>query len=473
MTDTNTGIMMMNNSVWISTAYIQPPQQIETFVALLAFAENRSGFENKINAFLQRHHITHYPHLAPILLTLFFQRHGRLGLLHYSQQLSVNEVRVIEIDKMIDAKPPEKTDYLLRHEIYGVVPLDPMQMDCHPEKIAPDELLKLLWQNEPIQPNLFEQSADDFIEPVFRKPIVDPAQQEKDKRLFGEALPPLKTYIVLDANKVKYFEPERLPNNARNLFQGEFGEKTQKIGPYLIEIFPKLQRNDNVAGFFTRKHEIFTKYNWDDEQGIFIHSYYDFETVYQHLRHFAMQQDENGKWFFFRFYDPRVLRDYLETIAIVPAKLSKFFGDHKRIIYAFGSGFDDSFYYYQLKTLPEETLPSPIKLTKYEFDGLKKQKWLRERKRIFTEIIHNNEFLWQKDPNFTHESIFAYLDEGFEKNYPTGKSVSLYVVAKISATMMAQLAQFERLEQQLEEQHYSREEQATVLYNQFVKRENE
>ncbi|OOF80189.1 DUF4123 domain-containing protein [Rodentibacter caecimuris] len=461
----------MNSSVWISTAYIQSPEQMDTFVALLAFAENQSDFESKINVFLQKHHITYHPHLAPIPLTLFFQRHGRLGLLHYAQQLSANEVKVIEIEKMIDAIPPEKTDYLLRHKIYGVVPLEPMQMDCYPEKIAPDEILKLLWQNEPIQPNLFEQSADDFIEPVFKKPAIDPLQQEKDKLLFGESIPPLKTYIILDANKVKHFRPERLPNNARNLFQGEFGETTKKTGPYLIEIFPELQRNDNVAGFFTRKHEIFTQYNWDDEQAIFVHSHYDFETVYQHLRHFAMQQDDNGKWFFFRFYDPRVLRDYLEAIAVIPAKLSKFFGDTKRIIHAFGSGFDDSFYYYQLKALPENTVPSPIKLTKYEFDGLKRQKWLRKRKNIFSEIITNNEFLWEQDPNFPHQTIFTYLDESFEKNYPTGKSVSLYVVAKISATMIARLDQFEQLEQQLEKQHYSREEQAAVLYNQFVKRE--
>ncbi|NBH74715.1 DUF4123 domain-containing protein [Rodentibacter pneumotropicus] len=464
---------MMNSSVWISTAYIQSPQQMETFVALLTFAESRADFESRIESFLQKHRIICHPHLAPIPLTLFFQRHGRLGLFHYAQQLFENEVKVIEIEKMAGSEPSEKTDYLLRHKIYAVVPLDPLQLDCHPQKIAPDEILKLLWQNEPIQPNLFEQSADDFIEPVFKKPIVDSAQQERDKQLFGELLPPLKTYIVLDSNKVKYFEPERLPNNARNLFQGEFGEKTQKIGPYLIEIFPELQRNDNVAGFFTQKHEIFTKYNWDDEQGIFIHSYYDFEKVYQHLRHFAMQQDENGKWFFFRFYDPRVLRNYLETIAVIPSKLSKFFCDGKRIIYAFGSGFDDSFYYYQLKTLPEDTIPSPIKLTKYEFNGLKRQKWLRKREKTFTEIITENASLWEKDPNFPHRTIFTYLDEAFEKNYPTGKSVSLYAVAKISATIMEKLKQFEQLEYQLENQHYSREEQAAVLYNQFVKREKE
>ncbi|VEH67004.1 Uncharacterised protein [Rodentibacter pneumotropicus] len=99
---------------------------------------------------------------------IIFQRHGRLGLFHYAQQLFENEVKVIEIEKMAGSEPSEKTDYLLRHKIYGVVPLDPLQLDCHPQKIAPDEILKLLWQNEPIQPNLFEQSADDFIEPVFK-----------------------------------------------------------------------------------------------------------------------------------------------------------------------------------------------------------------------------------------------------------------------------------------------------------------
>ena len=63
-------------------------------------------------------------------------------------------------------------------------------------------------------------------------------------------------------------------------------------------------------------------FNWEDNLGIFIHSYADFETVYQHLRKFPMLQDERGKWFFFRFYDPKVLHDYLAIIAKRPAKLN-------------------------------------------------------------------------------------------------------------------------------------------------------
>ena len=67
-----------------------------------------------------------------------------------------------------------------------------------------------------------------------------------------------------------------------------------------------------------------TRFNWHEELGIFIHSRYDFDTVLHHLRHFPVMKDENGKWFFFRFYDPKVLRNYLDVIATSPENLISF-----------------------------------------------------------------------------------------------------------------------------------------------------
>lgn len=124
-----------------------------------------------------------------------------------------------------------------------------------------------------------------------------------------------------------------------------------------------------------------TRFNWHEELGIFIHSRYDFDTVLHHLRHFPVMKDENGKWFFFRFYDPKVLRNYLDVIATSPEKLNKFFGYEKRIIHAFGSGIGDSFYYYQIKALPEDTRNIPIILTDFEIKGFKDKKWLETREK--------------------------------------------------------------------------------------------
>ena len=422
----------MSVSLWISTAYLQQSPSTDKFVALLAFADSRETFEHLVkNTFNSEQ--THYQYqLAPLKAEIFFQRHGQMWLAYQANGLKEGEVRVVEL---VGDKPKEnfasETNYLLCHQINNVKLLD-RQFGRHPKIFAPDEIFKLLFPNTPTPPNITQLGwSENHQEPVFPSPVWDENTLKKDIALFGEPLPELKCYFILDANKHKLLEPESFHCRIENLFQGEFAEITKEIGPYLVEVipYPDYKAESELMGLFSDKGAM-TRFNWHEELGIFIHSRYDFDTVLHHLRHFPVMKDENGKWFFFRFYDPKVLRNYLDVIATSPEKLNKFFGYEKRIIHAFGSGIGNSFYYYQIKALPEDTRNIPIILTDFEIKGFKKSKWLETRENLMEYALQEYPQLYSEKNK--HE-LCQNLEEGYKKGYTYEISILQYALAKQSA----------------------------------------
>ena len=422
----------MSVSLWISTAYLQQSPSTDKFVALLAFADSRETFEHLVKTTFNSEQ-THYQYqLAPLKAEIFFQRHGQMWLAYQANGLKEGEVRVVEL---VGDKPKEnfasETNYLLCHQINNVELLD-RQFERHPKIFAPDEIFKLLFPNTPIPPNMTQLGwSENHQEPVFPLPVWDENTLKKDIALFGEPLPELKCYFILDANKHKFLKPESFHCRIENLFQGEFAEITKEIGPYLVEVipYPDYKAESELMGLFSDEGAM-TRFNWHEELGIFIHSRYDFDTVLHHLRHFPVMKDENGKWFFFRFYDPKVLRNYLDVIATSPEKLNKFFGYEKRIIHAFGSGIGDSFYYYQIKALPEDTRNIPIILTDFEIKGFKKSKWLETRENLMEYALQEYPQLYSEKNK--HE-LCQNLEEGYKKGYTYEISILQYALAKQSA----------------------------------------
>lgn len=422
----------MSTSLWISTAYLQQPPSSDQFVALLAFADSRETFEQLVNTTFSTQKAHYYYQLAPLKAEIFFQRHGQIWLAYQANGLKEGEVRVVEL---VGEKPKEhfatETNYLLCHQINNVKLLD-RQFGRHPKVFAPDEIFKLLFPNTPIPPDITQPGwAENWQEPTFLMPVLDEKTLEKDTALFGEPLPELKCYFILDANKHKYLEPENFHCRIESLFQGEFAEITKDIAPYLVEVipYPDDRSESELMGLFSDE-EAMTRFNWHEELGIFIHSRYDFDTVLRHLRHFPVMKDENGKWFFFRFYDPKVLRNYLEVIATSPEKLNKFFGYEKRIIHAFASGIGDNFHYYQLKALPEDTRSIPILLTEFEVNGFKDKKWLETREYLMEYALQEYPQLYSEE---NKNVLIKNLDEGFDKGYTYNIAILQYVVAKQSA----------------------------------------
>mgnify|MGYP005846120657 FL=1 len=422
----------MSISLWISTAYLQESPSTDKFVALLAFADSRETFEQLVKTTFNTQKAHYYYQLAPLKAEVFFQRHGQIWLAYQANGLKEGEVRVVEL---VGDKPKEQfateTHYLLCHQINHVKLLD-RQFGRHPKVFAPDEIFKLLFPNTPIPPDMTQLGwSENHQEPVFPSPVWDENTLKKDIALFGEPLPELKCYFILDANKHKYLEPENFHCRIESLFQGEFAEITKDIAPYLVEVipYPDDSSESELMGLFSDEGAM-TRFNWHEELGIFIHSRYDFDTVLRHLRHFPVMKDENGKWFFFRFYDPKVLRNYLEVIATSPEKLNKFFGYEKRIIHAFASGIGDSFHYYQLKALPEDTRNIPILLTEFEVNGFKDKKWLETREYLMEYALQEYPQLYSEE---NKNVLIKNLDEGFDKGYTYNIAILQYVVAKQSA----------------------------------------
>ena len=452
----------MSISLWISTAYLQESPSTDKFVALLAFADSRETFEQLVKTTFNSEQ-THYQYqLAPLKAEIFFQRHGQMWLAYQANGLKEGEVRVVEL---VGDKPKEnfasETNYLLCHQINNVELLD-RQFERHPKIFAPDEIFKLLFPNTPIPPDMTQLGwSENHQEPVFPSPVWDENTLKKDIALFGEPLPELKCYFILDANKHKLLEPERFHCRIENLFQGEFAEITKEIGPYLVEVipYPDYKAQSELMGLFSDEGAM-TGFNWHEELGIFIHSRYDFDTVLHHLRHFPVMKDENGKWFFFRFYDPKVLRNYLDVIATSPEKLNKFFGYEKRIIHAFSSGIGDSFYYYQIKALPEDTRNIPIILTDFEIKGFKDKKWLETREKMVGYILKTYPHIYSP---LEQELLIKNLDEGRNKNYIYETAIVQYAVAKQSAVKNGR--DFAALEKQLEQEFPAPLARAIHLFN--------
>jgi len=450
----------MSTSLWISTAYLQEYPSTDKFVALLAFADSRETFEQLVKTTFNSEQ-THYQYqLAPLKAEIFFQRHGQMWLAYQANGLKEGEVRVVEL---VGDKPKEnfasETNYLLCHQINHVELLD-RQFERHPKIFAPDEIFKLLFPNTPIPPNMTQLGwSENHQEPVFPLPVWDENTLKKDIALFGEPLPELKCYFILDANKHKFLKPESFHCRIENLFQGEFAEITKEIGPYLVEVipYPDYKAESELMGLFSDEGAM-TRFNWHEELGIFIHSRYDFDTVLHHLRHFPVMKDENGKWFFFRFYDPKVLRNYLDVIATSPEKLNKFFGYEKRIIHAFGSGIGDSFYYYQIKALPEDTRNIPIILTDFEIKGFKDKKWLETRENLMEYALQEYPQLYSEKNK--HE-LCQNLEEGYKKGYTYEISILQYALAKQSAVQNG--IDFIKLEEQVTKENTSPLERAVKL----------
>lgn len=137
-------------------------------------------------------------------------------------------------------------------------------------------------------------------------------KEELQKHLFGENM---RVYAILDGASIEDL-PARIDEmRPRNfcLYRGEIDTDLAEVAPYIVELMPQT--------YFT---EWLLENCWGRHWGIFAHSPFQIDQLRKHFRRFLTVYDDAGNPLLFRFYDPRVLTQFLP--ACQPEELQKMFG---------------------------------------------------------------------------------------------------------------------------------------------------
>lgn len=122
------------------------------------------------------------------------------------------------------------------------------------------------------------------------------------------------TFAVLDASR----EPAGVHaakvagGLCKSLYEGSTGERLRQVAPYLVEF--------RTASSFAR----WWFDAWGKSAGIIVETSGSFADVRKHCRTLMIVRGQDQAKYYFRFYDPRVLRTYLPTLA--EAEAERFFG---------------------------------------------------------------------------------------------------------------------------------------------------
>lgn len=196
--------------------------------------------------------------------------------------------------------------------IEGIEPLDDQYGVDHP-KTAPDMLYDVLFgEHETIEGDRAK------------------ANSPPDER------PPLQTYALLDAAKIMSL-PQLLAASDlkhRCLFKGDAYDELMDVAPWLVQLE---DGNSFTRKLFTRDpEEDVPWYLWDAEPGIYLRSRASLDDLWQHFRKFTRVTDEDGKWFYLRFWEPRWAARLLTDMA--PADAERFLSIVFQVIIVRSSG---------------------------------------------------------------------------------------------------------------------------------------
>ena len=114
---------------------------------------------------------------------------------------------------------------------------------------------------------------------------------------------PEPLYAVLDAARDPAIYPMLLTSGAKytSLYTGQSALKLEAVSPYLAYLPPRCELLKKIV-----------TQGWGNAWGIFLTSNQAPETVWHELRRSLMvTMEDTGKWVYFRFYDPRVLRVFM------------------------------------------------------------------------------------------------------------------------------------------------------------------
>ncbi len=132
----------------------------------------------------------------------------------------------------------------------------------------------------------------------------------------------LSSFLILDAARMgeQIIRAKELNPEHRSLFHGlKNTEGLSGVAPYLFQYEPD-------SDFFTW----FLENGWGKSWGIIVMSDTRLRHLHSHFQEFLNVKTEDGKEFYFRFYDPRVIGTFL--LSCDPGQLRDFFDDITRFI---------------------------------------------------------------------------------------------------------------------------------------------
>ncbi|EPX81843.1 DUF4123 domain-containing protein [Litoreibacter arenae] len=161
----------------------------------------------------------------------------------------------------------------------GVEPLD-AQFGVDEPKTVPDALLHALF------------GKSDFIDNEFG---------ETESNLTNMHDEESYVYAILDAAQISGL-PELLETSGleyRCLFKGEAYEELRDVAPWIVQL---KEGSNFVRNLFTRSKAPW--HLWDAGAGVFVQSRSDLNDVWAHFRKFTKVQDEEGRWYYQRYWEP-------------------------------------------------------------------------------------------------------------------------------------------------------------------------
>ncbi|WP_168223050.1 DUF4123 domain-containing protein [Oceanicola sp. D3] len=154
---------------------------------------------------------------------------------------------------------------------------------------------------------------------------IDPDTSDLLASLRGPAEDGLNTFLVLDPVRRKavtgVFDLDGADVPLQSLFEGRAAEEAAETAPYLADL---TVAPDEPPSRFTTG---FLKAHWGRDTGLLIRSRGSFAEVRRHLRRFTkLRREADGRWFFFRFWDPLVAGRYFRTISESERRAEQWFG---------------------------------------------------------------------------------------------------------------------------------------------------
>ena len=197
----------------------------------------------------------------------------------------------------------------------------------------------------------------------------------------------IRTYAVIDPTLhrkiVGLFDLDNVDIPARSLFSGAAADEATEVAPYLVDLTVLA---DRPVPYFNRD---FVQRHWGKGTGLILRTSAPFDVVRAHLRKFTkLRREADGKWYFFRFWDPRIAGTYFRTIRKNRPRVDQWFGCG--LIDGYIVDEDEGRRMTTFRRVPtgdeSNTRPGPVVLTDWELEPFRRAAHEKDLARIAADL---------------------------------------------------------------------------------------